>query len=231
MALVILGNTIGQASGRLGATIFSKNRAGVYIRNGTKPVNTYSVYRATVKARLSAASKHWLTISLADREAWVTWAAQISWKNRLGQSISLTGQQACIQCNARILACGAAMIDVPALTATPENITGVTVTRDIGTATFTLAWTSGALGATDYLWLRGCVLETTTRGYWTNLFRWFKTSSAAATTPQSLKTDVENRFGTLQAGQVFVLEYSVIDGASGLVSSVFTNQGLITDTP
>ena len=231
MALVVLGTTLGQASGRIGGTVFSKNRAGVYIRNGTKPVNTYTIYRAEVKARLSAASQHWVGMSLADRTAWNVWAAQIPWKNRLGQSISLTGQQACIQCNARILAVGAAMIDVPSLSAPPENISNVTVTRDIGSGTFNLAWTSGALGATEYLWLRGCILETSSRQYVTNLFRWFMTSPAAATTPQTLETAVAARFGTLQVGQIFVLEYSVIDSASGLVSSVFTNVGAITDTP
>ena len=59
----------------------------------------------------------------------------------------------------------------------------------------------------------------------------FKTTAAAATTPQTLDADVATRFGTLQAGQLFVLEYSVIDNLSGLVSSVFTDAGVVTDTP
>lgn len=231
MALVVLGTTLGQASGRIGGTIFSKNRAGVYIRNGTKPVNTYSYYRQQVKARLSDASKHWVGLTQAQRDAWNTWAAQVPWKNRLGQSISLSGQQGCIQCNARILAVGGAMIDIPSLTVSPDNISGVTVTRDIGAGTFNLAWTSGALGASECLWLRGAVLDSPSQKYWTNRFRWFKTTAAAATTPQTLDADVATRFGTLQAGQLFVLEYSVIDNLSGLVSSVFTDAGVVTDTP
>ena len=231
MALIKTGSVVGEISGRVGGIVYSHNAGGMYIRNGSIPINPSTSYRDSVKAMFSAASKHWTTLSEANRKAWSEWASTIAWKNRLGASISLSGQMACIQCNSRILAVGGTMISVPALTDSPSTISGVTLTADIGAGTFNLAWTSGALAAGCKLYLRGCTLPSDSQNYTKNRWRTFMISAAATTSPQTLKTAFETRFGTLTAGERVGVEYSVIDSASGLVSSVASILAEVTDTP
>lgn len=231
MALVILGGVVGQASGRLGSTVFSKNRGGVYVRTGTKPVNTITGYRSTIRANLSAASKAWTALTVAQQTAWNTWAQSISWKNRLGQTIALSGQQAFIQLMARVLLVGGVLYDDPPTAAVPEGISGVTLSADIGAGDFEIAWTSGALGASEVLVCRGCVKAHASQTFITNSLVGFYMSAAAATTPEDLQAAAVARFGTLQAGQIFHVEYSVVDNLTGLQSAVFRASATITDTP
>lgn len=231
MALIKTGSVVGEISGRVGGIVYSHNAGGMYIRNGSIPINPSTSYRDAVKALFTSASKFWTTLASADRTAWSEWASTISWTNRLGASISLSGQMAAIQCNARILGVGGTMISVPTLTAAPSNISGVTLTADIGSGTFTLAWTSGALAAGCHGYFRGCTLPSASQNYTRNRWRTFMVTPAAATSPQSIESPFVARFGTLTAGERISVQYSVIDSASGLVSSIASAVATVTDTP
>jgi hypothetical protein len=231
MALFVPGIAVGQISGRVGGSIFSHNRGGQYIRNGTIPVNPITPARQQIKAWFSEASIHWTTLAIADQEAWNGFAALRSWTNRIGRSIKLNGQQWCIQLNARILGVGGTKIDVPPLTDSPDPIAGAALVADIGSGDFELSWTSGALASGVKLYLRGCVLEGNTPGYVKNKLREFMVSSGAATTPLDLSTTFPARFGTLQVGQIALVECRTIDSASGLQSIPFNIGCPITDTP
>lgn len=230
MALIIPGSGVGQISGRVGSVVYSHNRGGQYVRAGSIPVNTMTEYRQSVKNTLSACSKAWVALTDTQREAWNSWAGTVSWKNRLGQSITLSGQNAFVQCNSRILLAGGTLIDIPSINTAPEMVTGITLTTDIGAGTFGLAWTSGAIGATKKLYCRGCVVSTDSVNNVTNRLRGFYLSALAATSPQDLQSAVESRFGTLQAGQYFHIEASIIDTKSGLQSSMYNSNAEVVDT-
>lgn len=230
MALFTPGPAVGQISGRIGGSVFSHNRGGQYIRNGSIPVNTPSLYRDRVKAILGAMSQVWNTLSEEQRAAWNEFATSRTWKNRLGRSISLNGQQTFIQLSARITDVGGTVANLPPVTAAPFPIGNVTFTSDIGAGDFSLAWTSGALGANDRLYLRGCVVGSQSITNVKNLFRNFYISAPAATTPEDIQADAIARFGTLQVGQTFWLEYRTVDEVTGLESAVFTLSSVIVST-
>lgn len=231
MAIFTPGVAVGQISGRVGGNVFSHNRGGQYIRNGSIPTNPDTPYRAQIKGWLAEASQHWLSLSQAQRTAWNEYASNNPWINRLGRSISLNGQQTCVQLNARILGVAGTKIDIPPLSDPPAAIGGVTLTADIGSGDFELAWTTGALATGLKLYCRGVVLPSSTITYVKNKWRHFLTSAAAATSPADLSTAFPARFGTLQAGQIAGVEYRVIDPASGLQSSIAWVAQPITDTP
>lgn len=230
MAIFTPGIAVGQISGRVGGNVFSHNRGGAYVRNGSIPTNPSTPYRDAIRAYLSAASQAWLSLTATQKAAWNEFALTRSWTNRLGRSISLNGQQTYIQLNARIISLGASFISVPPLTDPPNPIGGVTLTCDIGAGDFELAWTSGAIAANCVLYLRGCVVHDDSITYVRNLLRHFYTSSAAATTPQDIESAAATRFGTIQVGQVFHCEYRVISTLSGLQSSIFTTKATVTTT-
>jgi hypothetical protein len=54
------------------------------------------------------------------------------------------------------------------------------------------------------------------------------TSAAAAATPLDIAQDVEDRFGTPQAGQTLHIGLRALDTTTGLVSSVFYASKLLT---
>lgn len=99
MALVVLPEGQ-QRSGSIGGTVWSHNKAGVYIRNRSIPVNPNTDRQAAVRVAVRNLSIFWDTeLTQGQRDAWDEYAANVSWINRLGQSINLTGLNHYVRCN------------------------------------------------------------------------------------------------------------------------------------
>lgn len=92
MALVKYGGGIIQASGSIAGNTYARNRFGNYIRPRTKPVNPNSAGQVLIRSALSFYAARWHdTLDAAQRIAWGTYAAAIAMKNRLGETVYLTG--------------------------------------------------------------------------------------------------------------------------------------------
>lgn len=100
MALVVLPEGT-QISGSIGGTTWSHNRFGAYKRNRSIPVNPNTDRQVGVRNAMRSIGIAWETIlTPAQRLAWETYAAGVSWQNRLGQTVNLTGLNHFIRSNA-----------------------------------------------------------------------------------------------------------------------------------
>lgn len=107
MALIRFGMG-GQASGKVGGVVFSRNKGGSYIRNRTKPTNKNSQRQQERRAAFAEASQLWATQATNDqRLGWDSWATSNPIKNRLGETIPNTGRLAFIRVNAFLIGYGA----------------------------------------------------------------------------------------------------------------------------
>ncbi len=131
-----------QLSGKLGGWVYSHNRGGPYIRARGIPVNPNTDRQAAVRTAVTNLSIFWGNeLTQAQRDGWAAYAANVSWTNRLGQSINLTGQNHFIRCNTQKVVSGIARIDAaPAI-------------QDIGDAEDQLACTASE--ATQDLTING----------------------------------------------------------------------------
>lgn len=111
MALIRYGEGQ-QRSGSMGATVYSHNRYGAYIRARSVPVNPNTDRQVVVRNALRNLSISWEnTLTPAQRAAWNDYGANVTWKNRLGDSVKLTGASHYIRSNALLLQSGLAPID------------------------------------------------------------------------------------------------------------------------
>ncbi len=123
-----------QRSGSIGATVYSHNRSGAYIRARSIPVNPNTARQVAVRNIVRSLSIAWQTVlTQAERDAWNVYAANVDWTNHLGDSIILTGLNHYIRCNTPRLQIGATRID-----AAPVIFT-------LATAELALAVTASAL--------------------------------------------------------------------------------------
>lgn len=83
---------IAEASGKLGGMVAARNRGGQYLRQWRSPVNPSTEYQESVRQGLAAASAAWTSVNQSVRDAWANYAAGQQGKNRISQSLSLTGQ-------------------------------------------------------------------------------------------------------------------------------------------
>lgn len=99
MALVVLPEGQ-QRSGSIGGTTWSRNRYGAYIRNRSVPVNPNTDRQVAVRNIVRALTIAWQNVlTQAQRDAWNVYASNVTWLNRLGQSVNLTGLNHYIRSN------------------------------------------------------------------------------------------------------------------------------------
>lgn len=230
MAIFTPGPLAGQISGRLGATVFSHNRGGPYMRNGTIPTAVTSTYALNIKANLSARSAEWAGLTDAQRGAWTEWASQNPVTNRLGLQKTLSGHQAYIQLNHRIHQAGAAVIAVPPVADPPAALTSVVLDCDIGAGDTDITFAPTPLAAGVMLWVQAAVLNSPGVSYVTNLLKLVTISAAAQASPLDIETELTARFGSLAVGQKVVVLVSVFDSTTGLLSQPFKDEALVTTT-
>lgn len=103
MALVKYGGGIIGMSGKIAGNVFAKNRYGNYVRSWSNPVNPNSAKQVAVRAAVAYLSQYWKSgLTAAQRVAWATYAASVAMKNRLGESVFLTGFNHFIRSNSII---------------------------------------------------------------------------------------------------------------------------------
>lgn len=92
MALAKYGGGLIQLSGSIAGNTFARNRYGNYVRARTKPVNPKTAAQIAVRSALAYLTDRWgRTLTIAQRAAWNLYAANVAMKNRLGESIFLSG--------------------------------------------------------------------------------------------------------------------------------------------
>lgn len=111
MALVVLPEGQ-QRSGKQGGIVWSHNAAGPYVRARSIPVNPNTDRQVAVRNSVRSIAIAWeLTLTQAQRDAWDTYAANVSWVNRLGQTITLSGLNHFIRSNTPRVTSGIARLD------------------------------------------------------------------------------------------------------------------------
>lgn len=102
MASILPGPMASDIRGSTGGVVFSRNRGGAYTRNRTVPINPQSPAQVAQREALTAASRAWQDLSPAAKDAWNAAAEQVPPAdaiNRVGQAITLNGQQYFVRCN------------------------------------------------------------------------------------------------------------------------------------
>jgi len=123
MGLVKFGGGVAGISGKVGGSVYAKNKSGSYVRNWAKPVNPNTSRQQQARNNLSAMAEYWSgTLTAAQRTAWDLYASNVPVLNRLGESINLSGFNMFCRSNAAILAVGGDVVpDGPTIFSLPEE--------------------------------------------------------------------------------------------------------------
>ncbi|MBA7641540.1 hypothetical protein ES703_49225 [subsurface metagenome] len=101
-----------QRSGSSGGLTFSHNRFGAYIRPRSVPVNPNTDRQVAVRNAVRSITIAWQnTLTQVQRDAWETYADTVSWSNKFGDSVKLTGLNHYVRSNTPRVQNGIARID------------------------------------------------------------------------------------------------------------------------
>lgn len=142
MALIRYGGGIVQMSGSIAGNTHARNRYGNYMRARTKPVNPSSTRQQIVRVAVSELAERWYTtVTAAQRTAWNTYAANVVMKNKLGESINLSGFNHYIRSNVWRLDLGQTIIDAgPAIQELPGKDATLTISASEATQLVTITF-------------------------------------------------------------------------------------------
>lgn len=189
-------------SGSQANTTASRNRFGQYYRNRSIPVNPATSFQLVQRARLSANSTAWRTLTAAQRAGWNDLATQVLLTDALGQSYTPTGFNVYVQVNNNNTDAGNAVVaDAPAYT-TPNALTLGAIT--LTAAAFSIAYTVTPLPAGNRCFTYVSLQRSAGRAFEADL-RLLQVSAAAAASPVNAYAAYVARFGLPIVGnRIFV---------------------------
>jgi len=130
--------------------VFARNKSGNYIRNRTKPVNPKSPRQEAARTIVSYLADRWhADLSAVQRGLWETYAAAVAMKNKLGETIHLSGFNHYIRSNSVRLSVDLTVLDAAptTLSLSEKDHTLVCTEEDIAGQTFTFTCENDGWGA------------------------------------------------------------------------------------
>jgi hypothetical protein len=230
MAKIIFGPIVSDARNKVGGIVFSKSRSGAFVRKKVSPTQPRTTTQRAVRANFAATSKAWSgTLNAADRATFTALAANITHKDKLGQSHTPTGAQLYMQLTRNLHTVGVS----PLITA-PQNL----AVSDLGGLTLSehtspdspyagaglLITPTNNPGAGEALVITAAAPEAAGRSFvGKSKFRVIGTvaawpTSPATTFPLDITGMYQTKFGALMPGQtihVQVNNVNTVNGASG----------------
>jgi hypothetical protein len=199
MAKIISG--LGTVSGKIGATVYSHNRWGAYIRSLVIPTQPRTAYQQNQRARIASCAERWHDLTASDRLQWENYATQIVRVDKQGVRLSYNGYTAFMLVNTERLFLGAAIKDDAPIYwqgVQPEGIT-FDVTATAMTLSVVMAG-GGSLATTgnSYLIAWSCPWQSE-GAMFARTWRAFSVQAKNTAIPITLTGDWAARFGAIQA--------------------------------
>jgi len=116
-AKIKFGMMMTDARGKLGGQVFSKNRAGAYIRTKVTPVNPQTSFQALVRSFFTAITTGWRLLTVLQRDAFQAAVSNWTTTDIFGDSKTPSGFQLYTKLNSNLLNAGQVAISSPPLPA------------------------------------------------------------------------------------------------------------------
>lgn len=213
------------ARGKLGGQVFSKNRAGAFVRTKVTPANPRSAAQMQSRSFLSTLSIGWNGLTDAQRASWN--GAVEAWQktNIFGDLVKPTGKNLFTALNKNLLQCGQSIINTApakmelpaiAISSVAISISGSTITTGLATVpagvTLQISATPALNNGVNYV-----------RGK----FRVIKYVASGALTPAQVFTAYVAKFGAPVAGQNIHFQFKYI-GSNGQASTPVSVKAVVS---
>jgi hypothetical protein len=142
MALIKFGGGVVGMAGSIAGTTFARNASGSYARARTKPINNNTTEQQRARDSMTCIVNRWLdTLTPVQRADWQTYAQNVSMKNRLGESIYLSGMNQYVRSNSILNQRAITLIDdAPTQYTLGEKDPTIAITISEATQQFSIAF-------------------------------------------------------------------------------------------
>lgn len=214
MAKIRAGSLAGNIRGSIGGDTFSQNRYGTYVRRRAIPTVVRTIYTEQVRNAFSVCSQAWQDLTQEQQDMWRTWARENPVTDSFGDQQILTGNSAFIKLNSRLVRLWYDMNPLPPGKAAPTNIETLAI-DSVSETSIKINTTPNVLDNDYILQLFAHVSDTRGAVFIENKLRMILAVGKTSTDPINIKSNLEERFGTIQKGWVVYLRAYVLDTTNG----------------
>lgn len=231
MALLVPGATVSVLSGKIGGTVFARNRGGAYARSYAIPTRVTSQGAQIIKAAFAAASRAYANLTTEQIQAWDQYGKENPVSNRIGQLITLKGQSWYVGVNSRLTISGDTNIDVPPILPPPVIATASNAVVDVNDTTATIDIAAHDDSENIKILVYAARSVSAGKRYVDNLYTNILVSAAGEDdSTLDVSTFFEDRLGTIQAGVTYHFKVVILDTRTGLVSAAQWLSTVAVDT-
>lgn len=230
------GIAVVDGRGKLGGTVFSRNKAGAISRNWVKPANPKTTYQSSVRAQMASVSVDWRGLSESDRLGWNAAGGSGDWSylNKMAETKNPSGFQLFMKLNLSLITAGFAGISVaPAkveLTSVvaKESVTSVTGPGDIYDQ-WDVSWDAATpdIGANERIVVSCSGPVSAGRGSFSNMKKIAVLTPGAGIKAVSFSSEFDDRFGYPSVGQKVFTRIEVLNTLTGQRSNAGTVSSII----
>lgn len=201
------------SSGSIADRTHSHNRAGQYTRNRRAPVQPIGTGRRSfIRNAFGSASAAWASLSNANQEAWISFAADHPITDALGQSVILTGHQMFVAVGTNLLNVGETLPSTP-----PTSLALADISDAVGSYTVAGGSSVTATGGDGSGFVTVAYSKPMGAGRRFNKTFWQPLGADGFTPDDTFpftlsKAKYEAQFGTVTAGQVIFFKLTAING-------------------
>lgn len=226
MLVQFSGIGIVDARGKLGDSVFFRNRYGAAVRQYAVPVNTITSARSAIRDVYASLTTLWQSLDQWMRDDWTSYAREFVRTTALGHSYYSTGYHQFMRSNFNLLLVAAGPILLPVRNTVVDHIASLTAEPDMSFMALV-----GGLSATgsDYLdndtmWVLFATGErSASSGNATNRFRWLSDFYLGSDlSGQKLSLGWSPVYGSYTSGSRVFLRAKTVNILSGLASPWLT---------
>jgi len=217
MAKVKFSALISDMRNKLNGSVFSKNRAGSYLRNKVTPTNPQTASQAGVRSILGGLASGWRSLSQGERDAFINAVGSWTSTDIFGDTVTPSGFQLYVRLNSNLVNAGQSAITAPPLPVGISGATSLSIVNTIGGTSLTLTVDPDPVPAGEI-----AIIEATA-GYspginnFSGKFRKIGTVAAAASIG-NVWADYIAKFGTPTAGLKSAVRVKFVNITTGEAS-------------
>lgn len=212
------GSIVVDGRGKLGGHVYSKNKAGAYVRTKVTPTNPQTADQSTVRNRMTVNSQGWRGLTAAQRDEWNAAVPNFAKTNIFGDNVTPSGFNLYCALNNNLANIGESAINTPPVPTAVAAITSLSAAVVNGTPAVNLTF-SPAIQATEKVLLFATPPLSAGKSFVKSEYRQIDVLTNADTSVHDAVTEYTAKFGSVGATgtKIFfkVVPISVATGIAG----------------
>lgn len=216
MARILFGQMIAEARGKVGGLVFSRNRAGSYMRTKVTPTNPQTAKQTGVRTFFTTIAQAWRGLTAVQRLQWEGAVENFKSSNIFGLIKTLSGAQLYQKLNVNLLNIGQAQISEPPVPTSVPAITSISIVADESANSLTATF-SPAIDANVIYEAFATPPTSAGKTFVKNMYKKIGNYGVAAVSPLVMTGDYNAIYGTVGTeGQKIFLKMVPIHMTTGI---------------